>query len=123
MFARLLHVGLVVALLAGCGPISATVALSEAEDALAAAREVEADKFSIYEFRRAELNLAKARMEEGYSEFQAAIDLAKESKKFSEDARARALANPDRGMNAGNPIVPAKTPAPRVESQPQGGSL
>ena len=120
MVARLLHLGLLVASLSGCGPISATVALSEAEDALAAAREVDAATYAVYEFRRAELHLAKARLEEGYSEFQDAINLAKESKAFAEDARARALANESRGLELDQMSVPAPKSAPRAK--PQGSS-
>lgn len=94
-------------LLGGCGPVTSTTRISEATVAIEAARVVDADRFAVYEFVRAVEHLKKAREEEGFSDFQAAINLALEAREFAEKARARALASPERGSEA-----PAAAPAP-----------
>ncbi|MHC4838024.1 MAG: DUF4398 domain-containing protein [Planctomycetota bacterium] len=94
-------------LLGGCGPGTSTTRISEATVAIEAARVVDADRFAVYEFVRAVEYLKKAREEEGYSDFQAAINLALDAREFAEKARARALASPERGSE-----TPAAAPAP-----------
>ena len=112
---RWLRAGLVfVSLLgfAGCGPITATTAIAKATVAVEAAEGANAEKYAVYEFLSAREYLRKAKEEEGYSDFQAAIDLAKAALDFAEKARELAMSNPGREMNApgadGNP-APART--------------
>lgn len=112
------------ALLGGCGPISASIAIADAQVALDAANGVQAETYAVYEYRRAELNLRQARIEEGYSEFQAAIDLARESQSFAEQAKDLALNHPDRGLSTGaaKPKQPAKKhDTGAIRALPAGG--
>ena len=74
-----------------CGPLSAHTAIAKAHISLEAAKGAQADQYAIYEFKRAQLYLWKAREEEGFSSFQDAINFAKRSIKFAEEARSRAL--------------------------------
>lgn len=78
----------------GCGPVLATRELADAQVALEAARAARAETLAVYEFTAAEVCLQKAREEEGYSDFQAAIDLARRAKLRAEEARQRALGGP-----------------------------
>ena len=79
-------------LFSACGPISTTIALRDAEAAIEVARSADAARYAAFELASADAYLRKAREEEGYSDFQTAIDLA-----------LRALKNPARG---GGPGVP-----------------
>jgi len=103
----------------GCGPISSTHAIAEATVAVEAASGVEAKRYAAYEFTLAYEYLRKAREEEGYADYQAAIDLAHAARKFAEDAKERALSHPERGaVKAQQP----RSPAPRPRSTPASGS-
>jgi len=103
----------------GCGPISATHAIAEATVAVEAASGVEAKRYAAYEFTLAYEYLRKAREEEGYADYQAAIDFAQSARKFAEDAKERALSHPERGaVKAQQP----RTVAPPVRSRPASGS-
>ena len=82
----------------GCGPISATTAVAEATVAIENARAVEAERYAVYEFVRAVEHLKKAKEEEGFSDFQGAIDLADMARGLAEAAKARALSSPSRGV-------------------------
>ena len=95
-------------LLSACGPITATTTIAEATVAVGAADGVEAEKYAVYEYTSALEYLRKAREEEGYSDYQAAIDLAKKAKEYAEEARTRAMNNPERGLPATGPAAPAK---------------
>jgi len=105
-----------------CGPVSTTLALSDAESAIEAARAADARRYALYELTSAEEYFRKAREEEGYSDFQAALDLAETARGFADRARARALANPAR---RGGPSVPARGPDAPVEDHdaPVGSHL
>ena len=74
-----------------CGPLSAHTAIAKAHISLEAAKGAQANQYAIYEFKRAQLYLWKAREEEGLSSFQDAINFAKRSIKFAEEARSRSL--------------------------------
>lgn len=91
-------------LTSACGPISTTLALRDAEAAIATARAADAQRYALYELTSADEYFRKAREEEGYSDFQAAIDLAQRALVFADKARERALKNPARGSG---PVVPA----------------
>ena len=51
-----------------CGPLSAHTAIAKAHISLEAAKGAQADQYAIYEFKRAQLYLWKAREEEGRSQ-------------------------------------------------------
>lgn len=97
-------------MLSACGPVSTTLVLQDAETALEGARGAGADHFAAFEFVSAEEYLRKAREEEGYSDFQVAITLATQARKFAEAAHERALKNPSRGT----------LPPAAVEDAPDG---
>jgi hypothetical protein len=90
-------------LFSACGPISTTIALRDAEAAIEVARSADAARYAAFELASADAYLRKAREEEGYSDFQTAIDLAQRALVFADKARERALKNPARG---GGPGVP-----------------
>ncbi len=90
----------------GCGPVLATREVAEAEVALEAARAARAEVLAVYEFTAADVTLTKAREEEGYSDFQAAIDLARRAKGLADEARRRALVAP-----ASLPAAPPMSPS------------
>ncbi|MBU0553808.1 DUF4398 domain-containing protein [Myxococcota bacterium] len=96
----------------GCGPITATTAIAEATVAIEAARGAQADQFAKYEFTRAQAHLWKAKEEEGYSDFQDAVNLAREAKVFAEKAKARAMARPERALLPKQPQQPQTSPPP-----------
>ena len=108
-----------------CGPITATTAIADATVALEAARGIQADQYAVYEFESAVLYLRKAREEEGYSDFQTAINLAGRSRAFSEKARDLARVNPARGLPApGETVAPVPAhPAGTDLGEPSGSSL
>ena len=90
-------------LFTACGPISTTIALHDAEAAIETARSADAARYAAFELTSADEYLRKALEEEGYSDFQAAIDLAQRALVFADKARERALKSPARG---GGPSVP-----------------
>jgi hypothetical protein len=98
----------------GCGPISSTHAIAEATVAVEAATGVDAKRYAAYEFTLAYEYLRKAREEEGYADYQAAINLANAARKFAEEAKERALSHPERGA--------VKAQQPRVRTAPASGS-
>lgn len=103
IWARLL-LGVGVALLGACGPVTTTQAIMDAEVALEAAASAQAGERAVYEFTLAQLCLQKAREEEGYSEYQAAIELAHKARVQAERARERALAAS--GLPGGGAVAP-----------------
>ncbi len=116
--ALVLIAGGLVPFLGGCGPISAAIAIADAQVALDAADGAGAQTYAIYEYRRAQMNLRQARLEEGYSEFQAAMDLAKEAQSFAEQAKDLALNHP-----VEEPVAPKpqkKSPAQPSQKQKPG---
>ncbi len=104
----------------GCGPITATTSIADATVALEAARGIEAEQYAIYEYQSAVEYLRKAREEEGYSDFQRAIDLAKKARAFAEDAREKARTNPARGLPAPGEAAPAGPNPPSLGAPPTG---
>ncbi|MSP73757.1 MAG: hypothetical protein EXR76_16620 [Myxococcales bacterium] len=83
--------------LAACGPISSTLVLNDTATAIEGAGAVGAEKWARFEYVSAVEYYRKAREEEAYSDFQAALDMAREAQKFAELSRLRALSNPKRG--------------------------
>ncbi len=84
--------------LLACGPVTAITTIAEATVALKGAEGAQAKQYAKYEYVRAREHLRKAKEEEGFSDFQAAINLALESRNFSEKAKKRAMNNPARGL-------------------------
>lgn len=84
--------------LIGCGPVTSVTRIYDASVAIEAARAAQADRYAVYEFVSAVEYLKKAKEEEGYSDFQMAIDYAAKARKFADEARSRALSSPDRGL-------------------------
>ncbi len=108
--------------LTGCGPITATTSIAKATVAVEAAEGANAEKYAVYEYLSAQEYLRKAKEEEGYSDFQAAVDLAKKVREFAEKAREMAMSNPGREMNA--PGNDGDSPAtPRRGGSVSGDSL
>ena len=79
----------------GCGPIPAHGIIRDAIVAVEAAESAGAKDGAPYEYYSAQSYLKKAREEEGYSDYQAAADLARRAIKFADEARAKAVAGGD----------------------------
>ena len=75
----------------GCGPVTAHSSIARAHIAIKAAEGARAQELAIFEYESSRLYLKKAKLEEGLSSFQSAIDLARLSRQFADKARARAL--------------------------------
>lgn len=83
-------------MMSGCGPLSAHFAIADAQVAI---KNIRNKDRVVYEYYSAVLYLDKAKREEGRSSFQEAVNFAKRSKKYAEEAyalerqlsRARAL--------------------------------
>ena len=90
-FARWWLLATLTTLLVGCGPIQSTSYLLDTETMLEAARTAQADKLAPYEWTAANLYLAKAKEEVGYSDFEQAVDYGKKAVNFATRARDAAL--------------------------------
>jgi len=80
-------------LLLGCGPLTATSAIDDAERALVRARAADADRYAGYETTLAELYLAKAREQQAYAQYGDARALASDAQRFA-NAASRKVAEP-----------------------------
>ena len=122
--------------LAGCGPITATTTIAQATVAIEAAEGAQAKTFAVYEYTSATEYLRKAREEEGFSDFQQAIDYAKQAREFAEQAKVAAMNSEARGLPPAQPgpkaVMPKAatpkpvTPVPVVPARPtlpSGSSL
>jgi hypothetical protein len=93
--------------LAACGPVKSTANILDAEVQIQAARTAGADKLAPYEWTAANLYLAKAREEVGYSDYQAGVDFAVKASRFANEAREKSMATagstPDSGGRNPNP--------------------
>ena len=78
--------------LGACGPISAFSNVRDASIEIEKAKAVGADKLAIYQFVSAQQYLAKAREEQGYADYQIAVDMAKKATVFAQKAQKVALA-------------------------------
>jgi hypothetical protein len=81
----------ILALLYGCGPVESTSLIVQADTALHNANTAEAEKKSPYEYYSAEQYLHKAREKWGTSDFEYAIDYAKEARDYAKKARERSM--------------------------------
>src|SRR5438067_3395873 len=91
-------------LLLGCGPVTATSVIDDAELALVRARAADADRFAPYEATLADLYLAKAREEQGHARYADARALASEALRYA-GAASRKSAD-----NRAAPASPAAVP-------------
>jgi len=105
-----------VLVLAACGPIESSVVIRDASVQLEAARVSDAERYAQFEYRAAAECLHKAKQEQSYSEYKAAIELAQAAHAYAEKARARALGHPDRG-----PAASDQPPRPKVIAEPGDG--
>ena len=83
---RLLLPATLVVFLSGCAAGKATYHIMDAEAAVKRAEEHGAGIHAIYEYTLAQRYVEKAREEAGYSQFRAAVDLAKASAGFADQA-------------------------------------
>ncbi len=92
----------------GCGPVQSTAYLIDTETMLGAAQTAQADKLAPYEWTAANLYMAKAKEEVGYSDFEQAVDYAKKAVDFATRARDTALKVGKRNeATSSEPPVPA----------------
>ena len=73
-----------------CGPISASKAISRANEAINTAERINADTKCPYEYNFAVLNLDYARSREGCSEFETSVEFAKKALKAAQIAAKKA---------------------------------
>src|SRR5512132_2803934 len=76
---------------AGCGPTQSTALIIDADVQLQAAKSADAPQLAPYEYTAAEAYLQKAREEQGYSDFEVAIDFAQKSVDYATQAKNRAM--------------------------------
>lgn len=103
---------------AGCGPTHSTSLIMEADVQLEAARAADAAKLAPYEFTAAEAYLRKAREEQGYADFDVAIDFGKKAVKFATDAKKKSMAARAEGALPTVPSLPAAPPPPAIKVEP-----
>ena len=89
---RFLLALLLLAPLAGCGPVQSTSALIDADVEIEGARAAGAATGAAYEFTSAEAYLHKAREQSGYAQFESAITYASRARELAKDARKKAIA-------------------------------
>jgi len=90
---------ILLALLLGCGPVTATSVIDDAELALRRARASESDQRAQYETTLAELYLAKARELQGKAQYGDARALASDALRFA-NAAGRKAGEPRSGAAA-----------------------
>jgi hypothetical protein len=81
----------ILAFLINCGPVESTHLIVQADTAVHNANTAEAQKNSPYEFYAAEQLLHKAREKWGTSDFEYAIDYAKDARDLAVKARERSM--------------------------------
>jgi len=89
---RFLLALLLLAPLAGCGPVQSTSALIAADVEIEGARAAGAATAAPYEFTSAEAYLHQARETSGYAQYEAAIGYATRATELAKEARKKALA-------------------------------
>ena len=98
--------------LAGCGPVKSTSLIMDADVLVEAARTADAEKLAPYEYTAAVTYLHKAREEQGYSDFEIAIDYAKKAGRFAAAAKEKASAITSEGALPSEPVDPPPLPKP-----------
>jgi hypothetical protein len=77
-------------LILGCGPVTATSVIDDAELSLRRARGADSDRYAQYETTLAELYLAKAREMQGHAQYAEARTLASDALRFANAASRKA---------------------------------
>jgi len=77
-------------LVSACGPARSTILIIDAQAALDGATTAQADKYALYEYTAAEAYLQKAREEQGYADFEPAMDFAEKAKEMAQKATSKA---------------------------------
>ena len=93
---RILLALLVLAALAGCGPVRSSKALIDADVEVEAARAAGAQKSAVFEYTAAEAYLHEARVMSGQAQYEAAEDYAEKASKLAQEAKKKALAASNR---------------------------
>ena len=84
LWGMLLTAGLLV--FSGCGPIQSFTSIIRAKDALSEAKKQQGWKYACYEYYAAKRYLLRARIESGYSDFEASTDYANKATKYAKRA-------------------------------------
>jgi len=98
--------------LGACGPTQSTAIIMDADVQLEAARAADAPKLAPYEYTAGEAYLKKAREEQGYADFDVSIDFARKARKFSTEAREKAMNAKAEGALPNVPSLPPPPPPP-----------
>lgn len=77
---------LAVTVLGACGPVEYTAVILDASQAVAEAREADAQVHAPYEYYYAKEHIRKAREEAGYADYQAAIELGRTAEEYATKA-------------------------------------
>lgn len=93
----------------GCGPTQSAALIRDAQVRLEAAKIAEAAKLAPFEYTAAESYLAKAKEEQGYSDYEVCIDFAQKAVRYATEAKNKALAVRSDGAP---PNAPVAKPAP-----------
>ena len=111
---------LIMAAMAGCGPVQYVSQVTRRAAAeVAAAKSAGAERYAPYEYTAATEFLHKAREEAGYADYQAAIRFGNKAEEHAKKARELAikLAGSE-SEGAGEPIDPSATPPTPTPTQP-----
>ncbi len=87
---RLAFLFVLVTLAVGCGPIAASSAIGDAEDAIEAAKLARAHRLAPYPYWMAVFYLEKAKTTDGYSEFSGSESFAEQATAFAVSAESEA---------------------------------
>lgn len=106
----------------GCGSVSATGSLNDAERQLNEARGLQADTYAVYEYTRADSYFQKAKKLAGEGQFEQAAEYARASQSAAEKSIDVARLNKDREARKAKFAPKTKDEAPRkVPSFTPGG--
>jgi hypothetical protein len=103
---------------AACGPTQSTALIMDADVQLQAATTADGEKLAPYEWTAAREYLHKAREEQGYADYELAIDYAEKAGKLARDAKARAMGAKAEGELPDAPSG-ATAPAPADPKAPK----
>lgn len=85
----------------GCGPLESTVVILEADKALAEAEVKGAPQKAPYEYNAARAYLHKAREEQGYADYELAIDYGNKAKELARQAQLKVQKRTPAGSEGG----------------------
>lgn len=102
----------------GCGPTQSTALIMDADVLLQAATTADAEKLAPFEWTGAREYLHKAREEQGYSDYETAIDFADKAKKLAGEAKSKAMAAKADGALPSSPTAASKPSSPDPKAEP-----